>query len=62
MVRLISVLVFGGVGVVLILARNAQPYYARPVQSSPGRRVFGGVMLLVFAAVLALGGVMRAGY
>ena len=61
MIRMISVIVFCGLGTLMILARNVDPYYARPVQSTPQRRVVGGVVLIVFGLVLALGAVTQIG-
>ena len=61
MVRVLSVLVLGGLGTVMILTRNVKPYYARPVQSSPSRRVAVGVLLLLFAVALAGGAISRLG-
>lgn len=61
MIRLISVVVFCGLGLVMILVRNVDPYYARPVQSTPARRVATGVMFMLFGAVIALGAVARIG-
>ena len=61
MVRVLSVVVFAGLGVAMILARNAEPYYARPVQSSAGRRLAAGVALIGMALVLALTPLVSAG-
>lgn len=62
MIRLMSVIVFCGLGLVMVFVRNVDPYYARPVRSTPQRRVAAGVALMVFGAVLALGGVARIGF
>lgn len=45
----------------MILTRNVDPYYARPIQSTPQRRVAGGLVLIAFGVVLALGAVTRIG-
>ena len=62
MIRMLSVIVFCGLGLVMILVRNVDPYYARPVRSTPQRRVATGLLLLAFGAVLGLGGVARIGF
>ncbi len=62
MIRLLSVIVFCGLGLVMILVRDVDPYYARPVRSTPQRRVATGVVLLVIGAALAFGAVAGTGF
>lgn len=56
MFAVLSGCAFVAVGLVMIMSRDAEPFYARPVQSTPARRLGGGIALIAIGIVIAVFG------